>query len=162
MRQLITAAALLVCAATAAAAAPDYRAIKMEVTINRPAAEVWSKVGGYCDISKWLGLDCSIVSGDGGVGTVRALAGGRVLEILVGKTDLAYGYTQPVKEGTFYNQYHGFMEAVPVSKKTSKIVYTLMWDVSDKPDEAAKQADLTQRRTRFEAALSKMKELAEK
>ena len=161
MRQFMTAVALIAFAATASAAAPDYRAIKMEVTINKPAAEVWSKVGGYCDISKWLGLDCSIVSGDGGVGTVRSLAGGRVLEILVGKTDLAYGYTQPVKEGTFYNLYHGFMEAVPVSKKTSKIVYTLMWDVSDKPDEAAKQADLTQRRTRFEAALNKMKELAE-
>ena len=161
MRQLITTVALLAFAAAAFAAAPDYRSLKMEVAINKPAAEVWSKVGGYCDISKWLGLDCSIVSGDGGVGTVRALAGGRVLEILVGKTDLAYGYTQPVKEGTFYNLYHGFMEAVPVTRKTSKIVYTLMWDVSDKPDEAAKQADLTQRRTRFEAALNKMKELAE-
>ena len=79
MRQLMTVAALLACTATAAAAAPDYRAIKMEVHINKPAAEVWSKVGGYCDISKWLGLDCSIVSGDGGVGTVRSLAGGRVL-----------------------------------------------------------------------------------
>ena len=157
----MTAVALLACAATAAAAAPDYRAIKMEVTINKPAAEVWSKVGGYCDISKWLGLDCSIVSGDGGIGTVRALASGRVLEILVGKTDLSYGYTQPAKEGTFYNLYHGSMEAVPITRKTSKIVYTLMWDVSDKPDEAAKQADLTQRRTRFEAALNKMKELAE-
>ena len=161
LRQLMTAVALFACAATASAAAPDYRTIKMEVTINKPAAEVWSKVGGYCDISKWLGLDCSIVSGDGGVGTVRSLAGGRVTEIMVAKTDLAYGYTQPVKEGTFYNLYHGFMEAVPVSKKTSKIVYTLMWDVSDKADEAAKQADLTQRRTRFEAALNKMKELAE-
>jgi hypothetical protein len=161
LRQLMTAVALFACAATASAAAPDYRTIKMEVTINKPAAEVWSKVGGYCDISKWLGLDCSIVSGDGGVGTVRSLAGGRVTEIMVAKTDLAYGYTQPVKEGTFYNLYHGFMEAVPVTRKTSRIVYTLMWDVSDKPDEAAKQADLTQRRTRFETALNKMKELAE-
>jgi hypothetical protein len=133
----------------------------MEVDINKPASEVWSKVGGYCDISKWLGLDCQIVSGDGGIGTVRSLANGRVLEILVGKTDLSYGYTQPVKEGSFYNLYHGFMEAKPVSKKTSKIIYTLMWDVSDKPDEAAKQADLSQRRTRFEAALQKMKQMAE-
>jgi hypothetical protein len=133
----------------------------MEVDVNKPAAEVWAKVGGYCDISKWLGLDCKIESGDGGMGTVRSLANGRVLEILVGKTDLSYGYTQPAKEGTFYNLYHGFMEAVPVSKKSSKIVYTLLLDLSDKPDEAAKQADLTQRRTRFEAALQKMKQIAE-
>ena len=153
--------ALLAFAATASAATPDYRSIKMEIDINKPAAEVWAKVGGYCDISKWLDLDCKIMSGDGGVGTVRALANGRVIEVLVGKTDLAYGYTQPVKEGAFYNLYHGFMEAQPVSAKKSKIVYTLMWDVSDKPDEASKQADLTQRQTRFEAALKKMKQLAE-
>lgn len=160
MRHLIL-PALIAFAGSAWAGTPDYRTIKMEISINKPAKEVWSKVGGYCDISKWLGLDCTIVSGDGGVGTVRSLAAGRVLEILVGRTDLSYGYTQPVKEGTFYNLYHGFMEAVPVTKTTSKIVYTLIYDVSDKADDAAKQADLSQRRSRFEEALKKMKQLSE-
>jgi hypothetical protein len=160
LRHLIT-VALLAFAATASAADPDYRTVSMEIDINKPASEVWAKVGQYCDISKWLDIDCKIVSGDGGIGTVRSLVNGRVLEILVGKTDLSYGYTQPVKEGAFYSLYHGFMEAKPISKKTSKIVYTLLYDVSDKPDEAAKQADLTQRRTRFEAALKKMKQIAE-
>ena len=159
MRYLITIA--MVAFAATASAAPDYRTIKMEIDINRPAAQVWAKVGGYCDISKWLDLDCKILSGDGGIGTVRALANGRVLEILVGQTELSYGYTQPAKESAFYNLYHGFMEAQPTGQSTSKIVYTLLWDVSDKPDEAAKQADLAQRRTRFEAALKKMKQLAE-
>jgi hypothetical protein len=159
VRHLIT-VALLAFAATASAA-PDYRTIKMEIDINKPASEVWARVGGYCDISKWLEIDCQILSGDGGVGTVRSLANGRVLEVLVGKTDLSYGYTQPVKEGAFYNLYHGFMEAKPISKSKSKIVYTLMYDVSDKADDAAKEADLTQRRTRFEAALKKMKQMAE-
>jgi hypothetical protein len=156
----LVAIALLTLAAAAHADA-EYRTIRMEIDVNRPAAEVWAKVGKYCDIEKWLAVDCKIVSGDGGIGTVRALAGGRVLEILVGRTDLSYGYTQPVKEGTFYNLYHGFMEAKPLTARTSRIVYTLVYDVSDKADEAAKQADLTQRRTRFEAALSKMKQVAE-
>ena len=87
--------------------------------------------------------------------------GGRVNEILVAKTDLSYGYTQPVREGQFYNLYHGFMEARPVTKTTSKLIYTLMLDESDKADKAAKDADLAQRRTRFEAALQKMKQIAE-
>jgi hypothetical protein len=161
LRHLMT-VALLAFAATASAAAPDYRSIKMEIDINKPAAEVWAKVGGYCDISKWLNnVDCKIVSGDGGLGTVRALSNGRVIEVLVGKTDLAYGYVQPAKEGVFYNLYHGFMEAKPVSAKKSKIIYTLVWDLADKPDEAAKQAELTQRQTLFETALKKMKEIAE-
>ena len=159
MRYLIS-VVLLALTATASAA-PDYRTIKMEIDVGKPAAEVWSKVGHYCDISKWLDLDCKIVSGDGGIGTVRSLANGRITEIMVGKTDLSYGYTQPVKEGAFYNLYHGFMEAKPLTRGTSKILYTLIYDVSDKPDETAKQADIAQRRTRFEAALKKMKQLAE-
>lgn len=160
MRYLI-AVVLIAFAATASAAAPDYRTISMEIDVNKPAAEVWAKVGHYCDISKWLQVDCKIVAGDGGIGTVRSLANGRALEIMVGKTDLSYGYTQPSKEGVFYNLYHGFIEAKPVTRRTSKIVYTLFYDVSDKPDEAAKQADMMQRRTRFEAALKKMKQIAE-
>jgi len=147
--------------ASAAATATDYRTIQMEIDVNKPAAEVWAKVGGYCDISKWLDLDCKILIGDGGIGTVRSLANGRVTEILVGKTDLAYGYTQPAKEGAFYNLYHGFMEAKPVTPTTSKIIYTLFYDASDKTDEAAKRADMDQRRTRFQAALRKMKQIAE-
>jgi hypothetical protein len=143
------------------AAEPEYATIRMEVDIAKPAEQVWAKVGKYCDISEWLGLDCKITSGDGGIGTVRVLAGGRVAEILVGKTDLSYGYTQPVREGQFYNLYHGFMEAKPVTKKTSKLVYTLMLDVSDKADKAAKDADLARRRASFETALQKMKQIAE-
>jgi hypothetical protein len=147
--------------AAPALAAPEYRTIKLEIDVARPAAEVWAKVGKYCDISQWLNLDCTITEGDGGIGTVRALAGGKVLEILVGKTDLSYGYTQPAKEGQFYNLYHGFMEAKPVTKKTSKILYTLIYDVSDKPDQAAKDADIARRRDVFNGALQKMKQIAE-
>lgn len=142
-------------------AAPDYRTIHMQIDVDKPAAAVWAKVGHYCDISQWLGVDCKIIAGDGGIGSIRSLANGRVQEIMVGKTDLSYGYTQPPPSTGFYNLYHGFMEVKPVSRSASRIVYTLFYDVSDKADEAAKQADMMQRRTRFEAALKKMKQLAE-
>jgi hypothetical protein len=146
----------------ARAADPQYTTIKMEIDVAKPAAAVWARVGGYCDITKWLEVgDCVIKSGDGGIGTVRLLRGGQVTEILVAKTDLSYGYTQPVREGQFYNLYHGFLEARPVTAQTSKLLYTLMYDVSDKADQAAKQADIAQRRTRFEGALKAMKKVAE-
>ena len=148
-------------AGAALAAEPEYAVVKMEIDVARPARDVWAKVGGYCDISVWFNLECKITSGDGGIGTVRALRGGQVIEILVAQTELSYGYTQPVKEGAFYNLYHGFMEARPVTDKTSKILYTLVLDVSDKADKAAKDADLAGRRSRFETALKKMKEIAE-
>jgi hypothetical protein len=149
-------------AGPALAADPQYMTIKMEIDVAKPAAAVWAKVGGYCDITKWLDVtDCVIKSGDGGFGTVRLLRGGQVTEILVAKTDLSYGYTQPVREGQFYNLYHGFVEAKPVTAQTSKLLYTLMYDISDKADEAARKADVAQRRTRFEGALKNMKKLAE-
>lgn len=160
--------ALLVLIAFSAIAIPnsllaqaEYVTIDMEIDIDRSAEEVWSKVGGYCDIGEWLSVDCEITSGDGGMGTVRALAGGRVIEILVAQTDLSYGYTQPAREGQFYNLYHGFMEAVPVTDTTSKMLYTLVYDVSNLPDQAAKDADVERRRGMFEGALDNIKAIAE-
>jgi hypothetical protein len=92
---------------------------------------------------------------------VRSLAGGRIKEILIAQTELAYGYTQPVVEGQYYVLYHGFMEARPVSATTSKMLYTLVYDVSNLADQAAKDADMARRRASFETALANMKKLAE-
>jgi hypothetical protein len=64
-------------------------------------------------------------------------------------------------EGQFYNLYHGFMEAKPVSANSSKMLYTLVYDVSDKPDQAAKDADIARRTGMFEGALQNMKAMAE-
>lgn len=157
----VTACFTLAAAAMATAAEPEYTRIRMEIDINKPAEEVWAKVGGYCDIAEWLEIDCEITSGDGGMGTVRELLGGRITEILVAKTDLAYGYTQPAVEGQFYNLYHGFMEARPVTENTSRIIYTLVYDVSNLPDQEAKEADIERRRGMFEPALENMKAIAE-
>lgn len=153
---------VLISWAAHAVAAPDYRTVRMEIDVNKPAAAVWSKIGPYCAISEWFDLDCKILAGEGGIGTVRSLRNGSVVEVLIAKTDLSYGYTQPAKEGSFYNLYHGFLEAKPTGRNTTKIIYTLFFDASDKPDEAAKQADIAQRRMRFEAGLMKMKQQAEK
>jgi hypothetical protein len=137
---------------------PTYTSIVMEVTVNRPADEVWKRVGKYCDIGEWLRVQCTIVSGkDGEVGTVRSVAS----EILVGKTDLSYTYTQPVRAGRPYILYHGTLEAKPVSATTSKLVYTLMWDNSTLADDAARERDKTNRRNQFTQALQNMKILAE-
>jgi len=145
------------------AAEPEYVSIEMEIDINKPAAEVWAAVGDYCDIEEWGGLACKITAGNGGMGTVRALTAGprTIIEILVAQTDLSYGYTQPVQEGQFYNLYHGFMEAKPVTASTSKMLYILVYDVSNLEDQAAKDADVARRRGMFENMLVNMKNIAE-
>ncbi len=144
-----------------AEAAPDYAVIKMSQTVDGPAAAIWAKVGGFCDLGVWMKIDCKITSGDGGIGSVRSIAGGRVTEVMVGKTDLSYGYAQPAVEGKFYNLYHGYLEAQAVTAKTSILNYTLTYDVSNLPDQAAKDADIARRRMMFMGALNAMKTLAE-
>ena len=144
--------------------APQYVSIPMEITVNKPAAEVWAKIGGYCDISKWISpagnVPCEVTSGKGEVGTVRKIAN-RIIEVMTAKTEFGYGYTQPAVEGKWYNLYHGFMEVKPVSATSSKILYTLMVDQADKADQAAKDADVAARKRQFEGALANMKKLAE-
>lgn len=159
--KIIAAFMFMLASSLSVAADAEYVSIEMEIDINKPAAEVWAAVGDYCDIAEWGGLDCEITSGDGGMGTVRVLLGGRIIEILVAQTELSYGYTQPVQDGQFYNLYHGFMEARPVSASTSKMLYTLVYDVSNLENQAAKDADIARRRGMFEGMLANMKEIAE-
>ena len=137
---------------------PTYISIPMEITVNRPAAEVWQRVGKYCDIGEWLRVPCKITSGkDGEIGTVRSIGN----EVLVGKTELSYTYTQPVRVGQMYNLYHGTLEARPMTATTSKLIYTLVFDNSMLPDDAAREKDKEQRTARFTEALQNMKTLAE-
>jgi hypothetical protein len=137
---------------------PTYISIPLEIAVNRPAAEVWKRVGKYCDIGEWLQIPCTIASGkDGEFGAVRSVAG----EILVGKTELSYTYTQAVRAGRPYNLYHGTLEARPVTATTSKLVYTLVFDNSMLADDAAREKDKTQKTAQFTRALENMKILAE-
>jgi hypothetical protein len=147
-------------AATAAnvIANPTYVSIPLEITVNKPAAEVWARVGKYCDIGEWFQIACTITSGkDGEFGAVRSVGG----EVLVGKTAMSYTYTQTVKEGRPYNLYHGTLEAVPLTPTTSKLVYTLVFDNSMLADDAARERDKQQKSTQFMRALTNMKTLAE-
>ena len=137
---------------------PTYTSIPMEIAVNRPAADVWKRIGKYCDIGEWFRIPCTITAGkDGEFGAVRSVAN----EVLVGKTELSYTYTQPVRAGRPYNLYHGTLEARPVTATTSKLVYTLVYDNSMLADDAARERDRAQRTAQFMTALENMKILAE-
>ena len=145
-------------AASTVVASPTYVSIPLEITVDRPAADVWKRIGKFCDIGEWLRIPCTITAGtDGEFGAIRSVAN----EVLVGKTELSYTYTQPVREGRPYNLYHGTLEARPVSATTSKLVYTLIFDNSMMADDAARERDRAQRVATFTTALENMKILAE-
>ena len=155
------AAAGLLSAVSSVRAQSEYVTIQLEIDVNAPVRLVWEKIGDYCAITEWLDVDCEIISGDGGIGTVRSLAGGRITEVLVAQTDRSYGYAQPASQSGFYNFYHGNLEARYVNQAVSQLVYTLIYDVSNFSDRAAKDADIAQRRRLLDAALGRMKALAE-
>ena len=135
---------------------PQWVDIHMERVVDRPAAAVWAKVGGYCQIADWFNTPCKYTVGNGEMGTNRALgAAGNTNELMVAKTPLSYAYSQPLSP--IY--YHGNLSVEVVDATHSKIVYDLLYDNSNvKPEDKA--AEMARRKTRFEQGIDKMVELS--
>jgi len=141
---------------------PTYTTMVLEVAVNRPAKDVWARVGKFCDIAEWLRTTCVISSGKASeLGAVRVLNNGATIEMLAAKTDLSYTYTQPVRVGAPFNAYHGTLEAHPVTATTSKLIYSFFYDNSMLANDAARATEAANRRARFQGALDNMKILAE-
>ncbi len=139
---------------------PTYVSIPMEIDVNRPIAEVWKRVGKWCDVSEWIQIPagCRLTFGkDGEIGAGRSVGS----EILVGRSEYSYTYAQPVRAGVPYNIYHGTLEARATSPTTTKLLYTLFLDNSMLADDAAREKDVASRRALFMRALNNMKVLAE-
>lgn len=164
-RALSCALAITCLAGTASAQAPalaiekpTYVSIPLEITVNRPIADVWKRIGGYCQIGDWIPTTCTIQSGkDNEVGAVRSVGS----EIMVAKTEYSYTYTQPVRVGRPYNLYHGTLEARALTPTTTKLLYTLLFDNSMLADDAAREKDIASRTAQFTRFLGNMKTLAE-
>ncbi|MDB5453344.1 MAG: hypothetical protein JWO33_1922 [Caulobacteraceae bacterium] len=136
--------------------AAEYVVIAQEVTVAAPADVTWKKVGGYCDIGGWMKTTCVITSGGEDVGAIRRIAN-RIDELLVAKTASSYAYSQPKSP----IDYHGSVEVRPVTRKTSKILYTLVYDAEPLQTPEAKAADRERRAKTFAGVLQTMKGIAE-
>jgi hypothetical protein len=137
---------------------PHYVSIPMTIEVNAPVDKVWARIGKYCDIGEWGIPGCTIISGtDGEFGVVRSIGN----EVLVGKTQYSYVYTQPLRASGNYIMYHGTLEARALTPSTTQINYTLLYDNSSLADDAARETDMNNRRTRFTSMLTNMKTLSE-
>ena len=152
------AAATIALAAAGAACAEDYVTIPLETTVNAPADKAWPKISGYCLIGAWFKTTCTVSGTEGQVGSVRTIAG-RVREELVAKTAWSYTYHQPKSP----IDYHGTVEIQPIDKKTSKLLYTLVYDADALPKHEAedKAKDKDNRTKQFTALINTMKAAAE-
>ena len=162
MKRLLTAAAIGASFIAAPALAAEYAVVKLDTTVNAPVDQVWAKVGGYCAIQDWLKqLAPCVLSGDGGLGSVRKLgAQGNITEVMVAQTKYSYTYAQPTNPGLGI-LYHGTLSAEPIDKGHTKLMYSVVWD--DEPDGAQDKRDEDRKRrsTSFTAALANMKAMVE-
>ena len=145
--------------AVSPAAASNYVVVRREILVERPADAVWQRIGSYCAIGEWLKLKCTIIAGNGGVGTVRQLDG-TTIEPMVGSTQLSYTYAQTVGNMAARN-YHGTLAVEPVGTRRARIVYTLIYDAASLTTEDARKAQFDRISARFQGAIETMKELAE-
>jgi hypothetical protein len=145
--------AALTLTAAGAARAEDFVTVPLETTINAPADKAWPKISGY-----WFKTTCTVAGPDGQVGSVRTIAG-RVRELLVAKTAWSYTYTQPKSP----IDYHGTVEIQPIDKKTSKLLYTLVYDADGLPkhEPEDKAKDKENRTKQFTGLVATMKAAAE-
>ncbi len=93
---------------------PTYVFIPME-SHREPAlpAKCGSASASIAISAKWLQTTCTI-STQAKTMARLALFGSIGGEVLVGKTELSYTYTQPPRAGRPYNLYHGTLEARPI------------------------------------------------
>lgn len=145
--------------AAASDAPADYVTIVRHAQINRPAAQVWKRVGGYCAIAEWLGVTCTYQSGSGELGSVRII-NGNILEVMVAASSLSYTYWQ-TKGAMAPAGYHGTIAIVPRGKHRSTVVYTLVYNQDAFPTEAERTAQRERLATRFQGACDAIKKLAE-
>ena len=137
---------------------PRYVSLPMSIVVDAPVEKVWSRVGKYCDIGEWGFRGCDLISGkDGEIGAVRTTGH----SVIVAQTRYSYTYTQPLRATGLYPMYHGTLEARPLATRRTTLYYTLVWDNSTQPDDAARQKQVETYRVLFEKMLRNMKKLAE-
>ena len=137
---------------------PLYESLPMSIVVDAPIEKVWRRVGKYCDIGEWGFRSCDLISGkEGEIGAVRTIGH----SIIVGQTRYSYTYTQPLRASGNYSMYHGTLEARPLRSRHTTLYYTLVWDGSMEPDDAARHKQVETFRSLFEKMLRNMKKLAE-
>jgi hypothetical protein len=124
MKRLLLTILLCACV-TPAVADPQFTVITQTIAVDRGADQTWRKIGEYCSIRLWTAQSCVYLSGSGDVGSIRNV-NDHFIELLVARTSRSYTYYQPGSS----NMYHGTLAVEPDGTERSRIVYTMVYDVS--------------------------------
>lgn len=131
----------------------DYAVIAIRGDVDRPVGEVWSVIGGFFDLDKWLGVPCRAEVGDGGLGSVRRV-GDAIVEPMVAATEYSYTYVQTEGPMAPYC-YHGTVACEARCAGKATIVYTLVYDQSSM-DAETRASEFARIEGRFNGAVEAM------
>ena len=154
-----TGALAILAMAAMPALASDYVVIPLHADIAAPADAAWARVGDFCAIETFAKLPCKLVSGTGGVGSIRSLANGVIQEPMLARTSHSYTYGQIVGPNKGLD-YHGTLAIEPTGPDTSRVDYTLVYDQSLLPADK-RDAMRTQLPSRFQVFVDAVKAMAE-
>ena len=104
----------------------DFVTIVNCATVDRPVADVWSRIGRFGDLGRFLDVTCKLIAGDGAIGSVR-LINGALVEPMVGASHCSYTYAQTVGPMSAH-AYHGCVACMPLGTAVTEIRYTLVYD----------------------------------
>jgi hypothetical protein len=141
--------------------ARHYSKAELSIDIGRPAALVWRRVGGFCDIQTWGNVACRTIRGnDSDVGSVRELMG-TLFEVLTSRTASSYSYAAVDMPSSPQIFIHGAVEVRDTGPGTSRILYTLLYDDTSVQDVAERDRDLARRTAFLKQGLERMKAISE-
>jgi hypothetical protein len=138
--------------------APDFKVVVCTAEIDRPLDAAWTAIGGYADAGRFLNIASKLISGDGGLGSVR-LIGDAILEVMVGRSSHSYAYAQTRGPMAQY-AYHGCVALEQNGSASCKLTYSLMYDQSTL-DETSRASQIDRITNRFGGAVKAMKQDAE-
>lgn len=138
--------------------ASHFVVILYEVEINLDAAAVWRKIGGFSDAGRFLDVRCELISGNGGVGSIRQI-GDEVTEVMVDAGPTSYAYAQNRGPMAVYC-YHGSVHVLSTSATTSRLTYTIVYDHTLMSEEK-RSFELARLSARFRSAAEAMKHFSE-
>jgi len=133
--------------------AGDYAVIEVRQEVDRPVDHVWSVIGGFFDLDKWLGVPCTAEAGDGSVGSARRI-GDAIIEPMIAATQYSYTYVQTEGPMAAFC-YHGTVAVEPRGEGAA-IVYTLVYDQSSM-DSATRASERARLEGRFGGAVDAMR-----
>jgi hypothetical protein len=132
----------------------EFKVIALSADIERPAEAAWSVIGAFGDAGRFFNVNCNLISGSGGLGSVR-LIGSTIQEVMVGSSRHSYAYAQTRGPMAPF-AYHGCIALEPSGPASCKLVYTLLYDQATM-DAEKRASEATRIGAMFDRAIAAMK-----